>query len=112
MPNLRQRLKRPETYLAILLLLIVLLFADTFRSPERQVTGWLYIGAVRIYQVVGRPLMNNWIECRYEPTCSEYSIEAVRKHGIRAGLVSTYHRINACRTNVPNGTPDPVPAAF
>lgn len=112
MPDLRQCLKRPETYLAILFLVVVLLFADTFRRPEKQVTGWLYIGVVRIYQVVGRPLMNQWIECRYAPTCSDYSIEAVRKHGIRAGLVLTYNRINACRTDVPKGTPDAVPDAL
>ena len=112
MPDLRQRLKRPEIYLAILFLLLVLLIADTFRSSEKQITGWFYVGAVRVYQVVGRPLMNNWIECRYEPTCSDYSIEAVRKHGIQEGLILTYNRINTCRTNVPKGTPDAVPDNF
>lgn len=109
MPDVRKCLKRPETYLAILFLTLIFLFADTFRSPESQFTGRLYIGAVRIYQVVGRPLMNQWIECRYAPTCSDYSIEAVRKHGIRTGLMLTYSRINSCRTDVPKGTPDAVP---
>ena len=112
MPDLRQRLKRPETYLAVLFLLAIFLAADTFRRPEKQITGWFYIGAVRIYQFAGRPLMNNWIECRYQPTCSDYSIEAVRKHGIQTGLVLTYNRINSCRTDVPRGTPDAVPDNF
>lgn len=112
MPDLRQRLRRPETYLAAVFLLVVLLAADTFRRPENQVTGWLYIGGVRIYQFVGRPLLEGRIECRFHPTCSDYSIEAVRKHGIRHGLVLTYNRINSCQKSVPRGTHDPVPPAL
>lgn len=109
MPDLRQCLKRPETYLAVVFLTAMLLFADTFRQPDRQITGKLYIAAVRVYQAIGRPVMNNWIECRYAPTCSEYSVQAVKKHGIKKGLELTYGRINSCRTNVEKGTPDPVP---
>jgi putative membrane protein insertion efficiency factor len=105
-------LKRPETYLLALLLLAILLLADTYRSPERQITGWVYIGAVRIYQFVGRPMLEGRVECRYQPTCSEFSIEAVQTHGIRHGLALTYNRINSCQTNVPRGTLDPVPPAF
>ena len=105
-------LKRPETYLAAFFLLVVLLIADTFRRPEKQITGWLYVGAVRIYQFAGRPLLEGRIACRYQPTCSEYSIEAVRKYGIRQGLEMTYDRLNTCEINIPRGTPDPVPNAF
>lgn len=105
-------LKRPETYLIVLFLLVVLAIADTFRSPEKQITGWFYIGAVRIYQFAGRPLLEGWVECRFMPTCSEYSIEAVRKHGIRQGLELTYNRMNTCQINIPHGTQDPVPSAY
>ncbi|MFM9903446.1 MAG: membrane protein insertion efficiency factor YidD [Pyrinomonadaceae bacterium] len=105
-----QSLKRPEVYLAGLFLLIALFVADTFRAPDRQISGWLYIGVVRVYQVVGRPIANNWIECRYEPTCSEYSIQAVRLYGLRQGWILTYDRVTACRTDVPKGTLDPVPS--
>lgn len=93
-------------------MLVVLLIADTFRRPEKQITGWLYVGAVRIYQFVGRPISKGRIECRFQPTCSEYSIEAVRKHGIWQGLGMTYDRLYTCETNIPIGTPDPVPNAF
>jgi len=112
MSNLRQCLKLRETYLAIFCLLLVLLVVDTFRGPEKQVTGRLYVGGVRAYQLVGRPLLQGRIECRFHPTCSDYSIEAVQKYGIRHGIVLTYRRINSCEANVPRGTLDPVPPAL
>lgn len=46
--------------------------------------------------------------CRYYPTCSEYSIEAVREYGVRRGLVLTVTRIKSCTINVPLGTHDPL----
>jgi uncharacterized protein len=112
MPALRQRLKRPETYLAAFFLLLMLTALDTFRRPANQITGRLYVAGVRVYQTLGRPLLKGRLECRYSPTCSDYSIEAVRQHGIRQGLRLTVRRLDSCQTDVPLGTPDPVPPAF
>ena len=109
MSALRKRLKRPETYLVPVLLLYALAAADSFRQPGRQVTSRVYLAAVRGYQYYGRPLLQPYIRCRYRPTCSEYSIEAVRKWGIRRGLVLTTRRLLSCTSAVPPGTPDPVP---
>ncbi len=109
MSPLRQRLKRPETYLAVLFILAALGVLDCFRSPSRQATGRLYVRAVHGYQAFGRPLLEGRIQCRYHPTCSEYSIEAVQRYGIGRGLVLTARRIKACTTQVPLGTFDPVP---
>jgi len=109
MPTLRKYLKRPETYLAALFTLIALGLLDSFRRPERQVTARAYIGAVRVYQAIGRPLLKGRIQCRYQPTCSDYSIDAVRMHGIRPGLALTVKRINSCDTSVPLGTRAPSP---
>lgn len=109
MPTLRKYLKRPETYLAALFILIVLGVLDSFRQPDDQVTARIYVGAVHLYQAVGRPLLEERIQCRYRPTCSEYSIEAVKRHGIRRGLALTVKRLNSCTTAVSLGTLDPVP---
>lgn len=109
MSTLRKSLKRPETYLGISALTVILIFADTFRSPESQITGWLYVRGVYVYQAVGRPLLEGHIKCRYQPTCSDYSIQAVERFGIRKGLALTYQRLNSCRTSVPLGTIDPIP---
>ena len=109
MSALRKSLKQPQTYLLLLLFLVVLTVGDTFRNPASQVTGRLYVAGVHGYQVVGRPLLEGHVRCRYRPTCSEYSIEAVRKFGIRKGLMMTRRRINSCQASVPLGTYDPVP---
>lgn len=109
MPTLRKSLKLPQTYLVLFLCFVGLTIGDTFRKPERQLTARLYIAGVHLYQVGGRPLLEGHIQCRYKPACSDYSIEAVRKFGIRRGLVMTERRIESCQTTVPLGTQDPVP---
>jgi putative membrane protein insertion efficiency factor len=110
MSGLRQSLKRPETYLFFVGISLLALALETFRSPESQLTGQFYIGGVHLYQALGRPLLKGRIECRYRPTCSEYSIEAVRQYGLRHGIALTVHRIESCTTDVKPGTFDPVPA--
>jgi putative membrane protein insertion efficiency factor len=109
MSALRKSLKKPQTWLALFLALLLASVLDTLRPPADQLTGRGYIACVRLYQHWGRPLLAGSVRCRYCPTCSEYSIEAVQKHGIRRGLVLTARRIQSCRTSVPYDTPDPVP---
>lgn len=104
-------MRRPETYLILLSITLVLLVLDTARSPSSQLTGQLYVHGVRLYQVLGRPLLKGRIMCRYRPTCSQYSIEAVKRHGLRQGAVLTLHRLESCTTHVQPGTYDPVPAS-
>jgi putative membrane protein insertion efficiency factor len=106
---LRKRLTSPWTWLLIFFSIPCLALADSFRKPGDQVTARLYVLGVRGYQAVGRPLLRSRVRCRYTPTCSEYSIEAVETHGIRYGLVLTYRRIASCTHDVPLDTPDPVP---
>jgi putative membrane protein insertion efficiency factor len=100
-----RRLKRSLLVCAAVLLLCV---ADSFRAPKNQVTGWAYIKLVRLYQWGGRPLLKGHVQCRFHPSCSEYSIEAVETHGIRHGLVLTFTRLSSCTHDVPRGTFDPV----
>jgi putative membrane protein insertion efficiency factor len=109
MSALRKRLKRPETYLIPVLALWALAALDSFRAPGKQVTAQVYLGAVHGYQRYGRRWLQPYIHCRYRPTCSEYSIQAVRKWGIRRGLLLTTKRLLSCTSAVPDGTPDPAP---
>ena len=109
MSALRKRLKRPETYLVLYFVLVLMLVLDSTRAPANQVSAYLYIQTVHVYQYFGRPLLAGRVECRYQPTCSDYSIEAVQTYGIRRGLMLTFSRINSCTASVPKGTYDPVP---
>lgn len=109
MPTLRQRLKRPETYLVALAAIALLALVDVMRPPDRQVTASGYVVAVRMYQHVGRPIVSRVVTCRYRPTCSEYSIDAVKKHGLQRGLRLTLARLTSCTRAVPIGTYSPVP---
>lgn len=109
MSKLRQPLRHPGTYLVAYFFLVSLLVADTFREPERQLTAWVYVQAVRSYQEHGHLVLQGRIRCRYTPTCSQYSIEAVKLHGTRRGLLLSYKRVLSCQFGVPMGTYDPVP---
>ena len=41
-------------------------------------------------------LKKNGVECKYYPTCSEYSLEAIKKYGATKGLFLSIKRILKC----------------
>ena len=53
-----------------------------------------FIGVVKGYQYLISPLLGQ--NCRYTPTCSEYSIQAIEKYGIFKGLWLSIKRISKC----------------
>ncbi len=61
---------------------------------------------VRFYQKFLSPLCPG--VCRYQPTCSQYMIEALQKHGILKGLYLGTKRILRCHPWGGSGY-DPVP---
>ncbi len=61
---------------------------------------------VRGYQVALSPLLP--AACRYHPTCSNYAIEALEKHGAFGGTWLAVKRIARCHPFRPGGF-DPVP---
>lgn len=109
MSPLRKLLKHPATYLAILALLGAGAYADSLQRPEDQLTARVYIALVRGYQSVGSPLLAPYVQCRFRPTCSRYSIATVERYGLRKGLALTAARLWRCRPSVPLGTADPAP---
>ena len=59
------------------------------------------IGIIRAYQLVLSPLMGR--QCRFEPTCSCYAIEAIKRHGsVRGGWMGV-KRICRCHPFSPGG---------
>lgn len=67
--------------------------------------GWLMIGVVRLYQIFISPMLGR--NCRFTPTCSEYFILAVRKHGPLFGFLRGLWRICRCHPFHPGGYDPP-----
>jgi putative membrane protein insertion efficiency factor len=66
----------------------------------------MFIGAVKLYQAVISPLMPQ--TCRHLPTCSEYTIEALKVFGPFKGTYLSIKRIISCRPGGSHGY-DPLP---
>ena len=66
----------------------------------------LLIGALRIYQYLFRPLLG--ANCRFYPSCSDYALEAVTRHGALHGAWLAIRRVGRCHPWHAGGY-DPVP---
>jgi len=63
-------------------------------------------GAVRAYQWTIRPIIG--AQCRFEPSCSHYAIEALAMHGALRGSALAARRVLRCNPWHEGGF-DPVP---
>jgi hypothetical protein len=61
---------------------------------------------IRLYQRLISPLLPH--RCRFYPTCSQYAVEAISKHGALRGGWLALRRILRCHPLHPGGF-DPVP---
>ena len=66
----------------------------------------LFILPIRFYQLYISPMFPP--VCRFTPTCSQYAIEAIRKHGVVKGFYLAVRRILRCHPWGGSGY-DPVP---
>ena len=64
------------------------------------------IGLVRLYRLLISPWLGS--NCRYQPTCSSYAIEALQTHGVLRGTWLAAKRIGRCHPWGGSGY-DPVP---
>ena len=78
----------------------------SFRQVINQILAAPLILLVRFYRLFVSPLIG--ANCRHLPTCSEYAIEALRRHGPLRGGFYAVKRISRCH---PWAKPafDPVP---
>ncbi|MGE0228931.1 MAG: membrane protein insertion efficiency factor YidD [Dehalococcoidia bacterium] len=66
----------------------------------------LLLGAIRVYQGAISPALG--ARCRFEPSCSQYTYEAIERHGSVRGAWLGLQRLGRCRPGRPGGY-DPVP---
>lgn len=72
----------------------------------RRIVSKIFILLIRFYQLSISPILGQ--NCRYTPTCSQYSIEAINKYGALKGGWIALKRIFSCHPWGGNGY-DPVP---
>lgn len=75
----------------------------------------LVLALIRFYQKYlnfNHPLMKTLFltdsACRFSPTCSQYTAQAIEKHGLIKGVLFGFKRILRCHPLSPGGL-DPVP---
>ncbi|MDX2197133.1 MAG: membrane protein insertion efficiency factor YidD [Cytophagales bacterium] len=54
----------------------------------------IFIFPILIYKYTISPLFPH--ACRFTPSCSAYSLEAIEKHGVVKGLIMTVKRLSKC----------------
>lgn len=70
---------------------------------------FLAVGLIRIYQKLVAPSLR--ANCRYQPTCSSYTAEAITRFGVIGGSWLGVKRIGRCHPLRPGGY-DPVPETW
>ncbi|MCX7735755.1 MAG: membrane protein insertion efficiency factor YidD [Candidatus Kapabacteria bacterium] len=66
----------------------------------------IIISIIKLYKFAISPIFPS--SCRFYPTCSSYSIEAIEKFGVGKGSILAVKRILKCHPFHPGGY-DPVP---
>jgi putative membrane protein insertion efficiency factor len=68
---------------------------------------------IRLYQLLVSPFLGP--RCRFYPSCSQYAVEAIQKHGAVRGIALALTRLMRCHPWHPGGVdhvPDRVPASL
>lgn len=79
-----------------------LLFAALLHLPQR-----LLMALVKGYRLLLSPWLGS--ACRFEPSCSAYSLQALQQHGAAIGTYLTLRRLGRCQPWCEGGH-DPVPS--
>jgi putative membrane protein insertion efficiency factor len=77
---------------------------NVLQWPERLAIR-LLVGAIWLYQRTLSPLLGN--VCRFEPSCSRYMVECLRKDGLLRGLARGVRRFSRCHPWNPGGYDPP-----
>ena len=71
-----------------------------------RLLSMILLGAIHLYRITLSWALGG--QCRYQPTCSQYGLEAIRAHGPFRGGWLTVRRVCRCHPFAKGGV-DPVP---
>src|SRR5262249_16331551 len=69
-------------------------------------TAWILVAFLQVYKTFLSPFFGG--ACKYQPSCSNYALEAIRTHGAARGTLLAVKRLGRCRPFKQGGF-DPVP---
>ena len=88
---------------------LLIMWAALMHTLQECMTGdiikTILLGAIKLYKYAISPLLPD--SCRFVPTCSEYSAEAIKRYGAVKGSYLSLKRILRCHP-FHNGGYDPV----
>ncbi|MGP1930245.1 MAG: membrane protein insertion efficiency factor YidD [Arsenophonus sp. ET-YP4-MAG3] len=76
-------------------------------APLLSFSSWILILMIRSYQFIISPLLKS--HCRFNPTCSQYGIEALCQFGLIKGSWLIIKRVLKCHP-LHKGGDDPIPS--
>ncbi len=65
-----------------------------FKYHHLKMIKLFFIIPIKIYQLLLSPFIGK--SCRFEPTCSSYSIESINRYGVIKGVSLSLKRILKC----------------
>src|SRR5262245_51202576 len=101
---------RPRLAAPLLAALLGFAVGDALRPPDDQLTAKAAIASIDVYRATLSPALakSGLARCKYEPTCSVYAREAIRRYGSPRGFTLAGARLLRC-TPWARGGFDPVP---
>jgi len=79
----------------------------TVKNVLKNILIFPFILLIKVYQIGLSPMLGP-NKCRYQPTCSNYALEALKKYGLFKGGYLAAKRILSCHPWGGSGY-DPVP---
>ena len=80
-----------------------------FLAAIARLPQTVLIGLVKGYRLLLSPSLGS--ACRFEPSCSAYSLQALQQHGAAGGTYLTLRRLARCHPWCDGGI-DPVPSSI
>ena len=82
-------------------------FDYEIRAILTRLVVWIIKLPILTYRLTFSSIVGH--NCRYQPTCSAYSLEAIETHGPRAGALLSMKRLAGCHPWGKKSGFDPVP---